>query len=384
MSDRSFQELDPVGGYSLRPVTILLTVLSFAYSVGATVVTWQPGTVAVLAGLAVVVNLVASLGCVYWSSPLRAPFPMVGYLWVVSGTCTAMVIAALSAWGRKTDLDLEWGSIAIGLAVVQLCAYRPARQLIAATVFGEILTCVLVVVRPAFLDGSVNPYSTLLHVSVPLCSIGFGGAVYALTLQREVVRPSASRPQSAVENAQWRRENLGAAPGGQSEMVTNMVIPFLASLRASELVAETDRGRASEIAQSMRASMVADMGRTWLDNTVIQVMSYRDAVIQVRDDAVSDPDRLAEAMSTSQRTATRSLLIALFTHEGFDPAAVAITIRRRGRECEFSLHTRLEYEHPLHDEILAPYIAVMRIVFRSLELSAQPPTLALRFWYEHR
>src|SRR5665213_4049141 len=75
----SYQQLDPVGGYGIQPLTLLTTVITFAYAAGATAFGWDSVREPWLALTALVVSGTAALAMVFWSSPLRAPFSDLGF-----------------------------------------------------------------------------------------------------------------------------------------------------------------------------------------------------------------------------------------------------------------------------------------------------------------
>ena len=96
-----------------------------------------------------------------------------------------------------------------------------------------------------------------------------------------------------------------------------------------------------------------------------------------------DPDRLAEAMITDQRTALRATLLALLERDD----ALRQTLRIRIVAEPAGPVAEVRCELPMGDSAvrtdLAPFFAVLRFVFTELDLAMMPTTLTLRCRYDH-
>jgi hypothetical protein len=384
-ANKSFQQLDPVGGYSVRPVTILLCILIFLYAAGSTAGGWQPDTVPWLAFTALGMSALSSVGAIFWSSPLRAPFSNGSFLWVVGGATLAMVLAAAASWTSDPVLGAAWGPAAVGMSIAQLAPYRPARHLVAATALTALVGVSLVVLRTDAITHHKPVLVAVVEVTVPLVAIGLASAAYAAALGRSV----DGRKASAIREAQAVTDQLreGIVRSVQHDRVTILnlhVVPFFADLLQRNTVRKRDRERALSIADSIRTVMIADVERTWLDAIVDEAGRRRLDESVTGSEMVEDDSRLASAMNTEQRTATRALLVALFDHPGFDPDGFGIVLTKNGSWTVFTLTAKLDNEESILRSELAPYFAVMRIMFATLQLTFQAPTLALRFSYEHK
>jgi hypothetical protein len=384
-SNKSFQQLDPVGGYSVRPVTVLLCILIFLYATGSTVGGWQADTVPWLAFAALGVSALSSVGAIFWSSPLRAPFSNRGFLWVVGGATLAMVLAAAASWLSDPVLGAAWGPAAVGMSIAQLAPYRPARHLVAATVLTALVGVLLVVVRTGAITHHKPVLVAVVEVTVPLVAIGLASAAYAAALGRSVDGRKASAIREALSVTDQLREGIVRSVQHDRVSILNLhVVPFFADLLQRDTVRKRDRERALSIADSIRAVMVADVERTWLDAIVDEAGRRRLDDSVTGSEMVEDDSRLAVAMNTEQRTATRALLVALFDHPGFDPDGFGIVLTKDRSRTVFTLTAKLDNEESILRSELAPYFAVMRIMFATLQLTFQAPTLALRFSYEHK
>ncbi|MDQ1562121.1 MAG: hypothetical protein QOE85_1462, partial [Actinomycetota bacterium] len=62
----------------------------------------------------------------------------------------------------------------------------------------------------------------------------------------------------------------------------------------------------------------------------------------------------------------------------------AILLARKGASCRVKITAKLDKDESIQRSGLAPYFAVLRIVFGDLQVAFQSPTLTLRFSYDHR
>ena len=142
----SYQQLDPVGSYGSRPIT-LVHLARYRRGRGrgdgfrlARVTDPSAALLAIAATAASVARgrRTGRARCVRRSG-------WAGFLIVTGFAGCALVLAFLATWVESADLIEEWAPIAVGLILVQLSSYRPARELIAATILGGILAAFLVV-----------------------------------------------------------------------------------------------------------------------------------------------------------------------------------------------------------------------------------------------
>ncbi|HEX4057680.1 MAG TPA: hypothetical protein VHX87_05120 [Galbitalea sp.] len=381
----SYQQLDPVGSYGSRPITLVLSLGIIVVAAGATAFEWSVVTNPAAALLAVVAVAASALGIVYWSSPLRAPFRWAGFL-VVSGfaACT-LVLAALATRGTSIDLVQDWAPIAVGLILVELSSYRPANELIAATGLGGILAAFLSILTPVLHGFTLPPLVTVLDAALPIVALGAGATAYASVVSRSLRQwysgsGSAERSISpAVKDGIVR-----SVHDDRVSILNHTVVPFLTELLAQDAITPQDRERARSIAATIRTAMVADVDRTWLDSIMDHLADERDDVSLPGSEVVLDHDRLAAQMTTEQRIVMRAVVVALFDHPGFDPDGFAILIARDGGAASVALTAKLDDDESVMRSGLAPYLAVLRIAFGDLQVGFQPPTLTLKFSYDHK
>jgi hypothetical protein len=384
-SGKSYQQLDPVGGYSTRPVTLLGCAGVVLYAVIETVVGWAGVSIPAVAFVALFATVLAAVGVVYWSSPLRAPFPHFGFTTIVLLAIAAMVLDASASWTGAVLPPGEWGPVVFGLSMVELAPYRPPREIAIATAFGGLIAGFIAVLHPATLLSVSPTIVTLVATVVPLVSLGFGSAAYASALRRSLgwLQPDSDLASRAASE-ELRENTMRSAQLDRAGILNRAVVPFFSDILRRDSITPADAAEARAISASIRALMVADVERSWLDNLIDEIARAREDGSLPGSEVVQDAERLAAGMSKEQRIVTRVLLVALLDQPGFDPDGFAILLTRKGPSCRVRISAKLDNDESIQRSGLAPYFAVVRIIFGDLQVAFQPPTLALRFSYDHR
>lgn len=384
-SDLSFQQLDPIGGHSTRPVTIVMCVGIAVYALCSALI--EGGiTIPALAVLSIVLFALSAAGVIFWSHPLRAPFSRTAFLAIMAAATLALAVGSLSSWGNLPNVAL--GPIAVALIILQLSPYRPARDLIAATVFTTIVDAFFAVIRPGVALGNKPIVVTVVEAIIPLLAIGLASGAYA-SAQAHKLGSAAEEREDDLDAESIVILRKGIARSVQHDRVSILnqsVVPFLTELLQRDNVTETDRTRSRVIAASIRSLMVADVERSWLDAVIEHLAegSMASSATQTAgSEVVQDDDRVANAMSSKQRSVVRAVLAAIFAHPGFDADGLGILIERDDDSCLFALTAKLDGEESMLRSGLGAYFAALRGMFTDLEISFDPPTLTLRFSYDH-
>jgi len=134
----------------------------------------------------------------------------------------------------------------------------------------------------------------------------------------------------------------------------------------------------------VRALMIADVDRTWLESVVEQAGRLLDGRSEAVSTVVRDEQRLAEHMSTDERTAVRAFVVALHDDPSFVDDGAEIEITRDGSRCSVVLRATVDSELNVLRGRLAPFLAVVRVMFGDLQVEHEQPALTLRFSYEQR
>jgi hypothetical protein len=381
----SYQQLDPVGSYGSRPITLVLSLGIIGVAVGATVASWSAVSDPVAAVLAVVSTAISALGIVFWSSPLRAPFRWSGFVVVMFFAAVSLVLSAVATWNRSTNVVEQWAPITVGLLLVQLSSYRPALELTAATVLGGLLAAFVAVIHPMSSHFAVPPLVGVLGAALPLVALGAGATAYSSVVVRSLGRwYSKSSASDRTVSPAMKDSVVQSVQNDRVGILNDAVVPFFSGLLSRGAITHNDRAEARDIASSIRSVMVADVDRSWLDSVIDDIATERADVEAPGSEVVQDPHRLASGMSTEQRIVMRAVVIALFDHPGFDPDGFAMVITRDDGWANVTLSAKLDSDESIPRSGLAAYFAVLRIAFGDLNLSFQRPTLILRFSYEHK
>jgi hypothetical protein len=379
--ERTRQQLDPAGTMGSRPIAVAAAVTAFVY---AEVMTFRSGE-QVAEPLFVVLALAAlAFACIMvivQTSPLRAPLSARVHAAVVIPALVAAAFAAAGSWGVDKYARDDWAPISLGLLFVALASYRPAREIVGAGIVSAVLLGFLVVLQAPGFVTDAPPVAFVLQSVTPMLSICFGSAmfssIFVLSLERWHRR--ASRATASLT----KELRDGIARSVQQDRVTILnrdVVPFFSEVLTRGAIVDEDRDRARAIADSIRQVMVAEADRSWLE-TVIEHVGINSIHGRGFSGLVQDEDRLATLMTTDQRTAVRALIVALFELPTFDPTSLGIVLSRRGRGCRGVFTARAEPADYSIRAALAPYFAVMRVVFSDLQVDISEPVLAIRISY---
>jgi hypothetical protein len=219
----------------------------------------------------------------------------------------------------------------------------------------------------------------------PILALALASAAFTDVLVRglDQWRTRARRGFSALSDE--RTESI--ARSVQQDRVTSLnreIVPFLISLVDGAPVTEEARERAREISRRARSLIVAQADRTWLETHAEQTSRADPTTRGVSKVTVHDEARLALHMTTDERTAVRAFLSAATSLVSFVPDKSSIGILDEDGRCAVVMRVAVASpDHAMHGE-LAPYLAVLRVVFGDLEADSGSAELTLRFSYEQR
>jgi hypothetical protein len=373
--ERAFQQLDPLGTLVGRPMTYLMAA---GIPVYASVMTWfnrfdinSP----VLAVVALALTVVTSAVLVYGTSPLRAPFTLRMHVLVTGAAGLAYIASAASLWGTNAYVRDDWGPVVIGLALLALSQYRPPKEIASTGLALALFAGVFTLAQGKHFVTQTPDITFALVAMVPILALSLSSATFGHTLIRGLEswrrRASQAAVSYATSNTDWIARSV------QQDRVTILnqeVVPFFAEVLQHDSITADDRERARRISDAIRVVMIAEADRTWLDTLIEQVAGH----------ASDDPERLATAMSTDQRTAIRAAIIGVAAHPAFSAKGFQLEIRQAGSICTVALTARLETAENVLRGQIAPFLAVIRIVFSDVKVEFAEATLALRFSYEQR
>ena len=374
--ERTPQQVDPLGALSARPVTVLAAAAALVYAgVMTTTTRMEIASPGATAG-AIVALVAAGVVLVLSASPYRAPFRRRSLVALSVLSAGAVVLSAVGTAGRDAFVRDDWPPVAVGVLLLALAPYRPGVEIALAGLGVALVVAVVVVAQsPSFV--TPVPVTSFVVVAVtPVLALAFAGAAFSRTFTRLVeewdARASVARSASAEELIE------SVARSVQQDRVTVLnrdVVPFFTSLVASGTVQEADVERARRIADSLRSTMVAEADRSWLEHLFAGDGAPVSGV-------VVDPDRLAPAMTGEHRTAVRALLVALGATDAVRADDVQVVLRERDGRVDGLLSVPVVGGEASVRHALAPWLAVLRVVFGDLQVDPAPPLLTLRFSYD--
>lgn len=323
----------------------------------------------------------ASVTVVISSSALRAPLTLRQAVFAYGWADAAMVLDSLSTLHTNTHIRDDYGPTVIGLIILAVAPFRPARELAAAGLLSSILVGVVALVQAPSLVTPASPFVFALAAMTPLLILSLGSATFVSVIVQGLER---WRRQARIAVSALGDDDDWIARSVQQDRVTILnqdVVPFFAELLHDEAVTPDDIQRARMLSESIRSVMVAEVDRSWL-NIVVEHAVATHRTDPVGENAIVDERRLAQQMTTDQRAAVRAFLVALFGHPAFTTEGFSV-VMSDSITCNRAVITaELDCtENQVRSE-LAPYFAVLRILFADLTVDLEQPRLTLIFSYD--
>jgi hypothetical protein len=380
--ERTRQQLDPAGVTGMRPVTIAAAVASFVYAVLVTVLVPEHLEHPVTGLLALVLLGVACALVIAQSSSLQAPLSARTHLLVQLFALGAATLSVSASWGANRFIHDDWAPVSIGILLLALSSYRPSRELAGAGVLVAIYLGFLTLLEAPMLAARAPSVAFVVAAVTPMLAMCLGAAMFSSSFITSLERWHRRAEEAAKKLT--KQMQAGIARSVQQDRVTILnkdVLPFFADVLARGEVTVTDRERAASIAVSIRALMVAVADRSWLEEGVEQAVDGRGERIS---GFVNDPQRLAPMITTDQRTALRAFLVALFDEPVFERESLRIEFERVNGRCRGTLTATVDGSDFAMRSALAPYLAVMRVVFCELHVELNQSKLEIRMSYEQQ
>lgn len=379
--ERTRQQLDPVGSLTTRIFAIALSAGAFAYGITMSIRSADQTLNPLIAILAIVLLGGAALTVIIASSSHRAPFTASTHMVVQLLALGSIVLSAASQWGTNKHIQDDFGPISLGMLLVAMGVYRPARELASFGALASIFVGFITLLKVPGLETHAPPASIVLVGMAPVIAMAFGSAAYSARLVGELDKWQHYASQSVAEATSRLTGGIErSVRQDRIRILDRDVFPFLNEILGKETVTEDDRVRARSIAESIRMLMVAEADQTWLEVAASDHGITRDDVHH----SVADASGRANGMVTGQRTALRAFLVALRAHESFvkQSLKVAFSGTQKRSRCVLSANIHDAAGDPR--ETFAPYFAVMRVVFSELKVGFDDNKLTVRFSYEQR
>ena len=382
--ERTRQQLDPAGSTGVAPVTVALSVGAIVYAVVMTLRGASEISNPVLGGLALALLAGAVAVLIRGSASSRAPLTARTHAVATIVAWGAILCESISQWGTNAYIRDDWGPVTLGIIMVALGPYRPARQIAASGIASAVGVGILTYIEVPSLVTPGPPLAFVVLGVTPLLALTFSGAAFSNGLVSSIER---WHTRAEVASAGIQREfREGIARSVQQDRVTILsrdVLPFFAEMLARDEVTEVDRVRAREIADAIRRVMVEEVDRTWLEKLIELLGAEHSNRWGAAKGVVDDQQRRAAAMTTGQRTAMRALLVALCDFPDLSRTDLRIAITGEGGESQVVLSARMPLNEFAMRHAFAPFFAVMRAVFTRFDAGYSRNELTLRFSYDH-
>jgi len=372
------QSLDPLGALGGRPLTVLGGVVGTVTAVFLTLAHPEQVVHPALAVAALVTVAAASAALVVVSAARWTPVRRTSAAMVVAIGGAAAVLSATATWGANSIVRDDWSSLVLGLLLLALSPYRPPRDILLLALASAALVAVITVVQlPYFSAGLPAPVVVTIAV-LPILALAVGGAAFSSAVLAYLTRWRRNATSASAEHADSLQEGITrAVQQGRVLILNQEVVPLFTELVERGSVAPGDGERARSVAAAIRHLMVAETQRSWLDDALSEPGSPGNAG---RPTSVDDRTRLLERMDFEQRSALRAFVVALRERAGVAPSDIAVHVSSAAGQHEVLLTCSTTGKDP--DKVLAPYVAVLRAVFRRVNVVYSPQHVTLRFNYD--
>lgn len=382
---RTIQQIDPLGALGARVYSVLAGVAVVLLALFAT---WSnPAEVRYpwVAALAILTLAAASLLVIVATDARRTAVGRVPFVAAISLAFGASVLASIATWGTGSSVEHEWGPVGIGILILTFVPYRTAHELAVAGILSSVFVGFVALLRYPPTESGIPTMLYVLAAATPVLALSFAASALVSVVITAVVRWQ----ERALDDVRALASQLhdGIARSVQENRVTILnrdVVPFFEEVLNRADISQDDREHASQISDSIRSVMVAEVDRSWLDGVVEEVGSAILGSDAPGSESVLDPERIAAAMTTDQRTAIRALLVALFGNHEFEPDGFDVVLGREDDRCAVTIRASFRARDGVPDTGLAPYLAVLRVVFLDLRSEIADRILKLRFFYDER
>jgi hypothetical protein len=304
----------------------------------------------------------------------RAPSAQVLQLLLVVMTITA----ALSTLGANERLRDDWAPLVVGIILIALTPYRPAREIALWATVHTLVCAVLGMLQSPSASADAPTLLFAVTGSLAVAVMSFGAAAYAHSLNGAIVRWHERAWTAARQTA--LEERGGVARSVQQQRITTLnrdVVPYLSRVVDAADLTDDDITEARRLAVSIRALLVAEIERGWaatlLDELVTQHPHLNIAV------HADDPDDAAGRASLEQRTLVRA--IAEVSIRRLAATAIDLTVRApEGRlTVTYAITTPRPDADALHE--LRGIVELVRGVTERSSVTSRHGRIALEFAY---
>jgi hypothetical protein len=278
---------------------------------------------------------------------------------VVVGVAGAgLVVSALGYWQSVFAIELWWAPFCFAVALSSLAPYLSTWRLL----FWGVIALVTVV-PAAFLivDARVPDWgsvSVFLLIATPAAVSVAAATAFSYSVVHQMLPIVDNRSSEVVSEVFEPDPEDEEAERVMLARYTARAVPFLRSIAERGTVTDGDRALAGEIARYLRDDLVSRSDLAWLglraDDTRVVVV---------------DPERRAQSMRSTQRTAIRDLVRAVLDDPSTDATTIFMELRPQ-EDGSTAVAVTLDTELPEGRRVrhIAPYYFNLRGEMKDVRL----------------
>jgi hypothetical protein len=374
--EQSLQRIDPLGAMAGRRLTIAAALGVLVLSLSLPVLFGGMMRAPVASTTAAGLMIASAVLLVIRTGHRRLPLSRALALSVLA---LALLAQAIAAFGRGADeARVQWAPYTVAILLLAMVPYRPIRDIVAMALVSAGWVGVVTTIALASEPVPVPGFEQLVAV-VPVLALPLSGAVFVRTLLSYLRQWRTDALASTEDEARKQEVAITRAVQQSRVSILNLdVVPFYSGLVERREVTADDIDRARDLASSIRDVMVADTGRSWLDDLLMDRAGPGASAIGPS--LVRDPADLARWMDIDQRAALRAMVGAIRDTDHSE--SLGISLRSSGSSCHGLLVTSVGTPHREAILRLRPYLAVVAAAFSNFSYETIDETLEVRFSYE--
>ncbi|MEL4320065.1 hypothetical protein WJX64_13700 [Leifsonia sp. YIM 134122] len=393
---RSPQVVDPLGTLSAHPLSWIGSIMAVSYAGFQTARQWEAVQQPAVGIAAVVVLVVACAVFLAAAHPSSSPFGPQAAFAVVTLAVVAAALETISRFGTNLLLQDDFGQVTVAILLAMMAPYRPALSLVVGAVAASLALALFPIAQAPYLAVHAPLAEYIVVLVVPPLALGIAAAAFSNGFVCAVRDWQRVVSRAALEIEDEAR--IGLARSVQQQQVSVLardVLPFLTRGINAQTVEREDVDRARALADTLRGSLVAEIGRTWLDDVADGI-----ALPGGGSPGVDDPDVLALRMSGEQRVACAALVAAISRDDEIAARSVAVVLRQGpgarsglrggGGSAASSVSVQISamtdaaprsLSARRAEGILVQYLAVVRVLFEGVVVRVAPGTVTVGFDY---
>lgn len=393
---KSPQVVDPLGTLSAHPLAWIGSIVAVSYAGFQTARQWEAVQQPAVGIAAVVVLVIACAVFLVAAHPTSSPFGPLAAFVVVTLAVVAAALETISRFGSNLLLQDDFGQVTVAILLAMMAPYRPALSLVIGAVASSMALALFPVAQVPYLAVNAPLAEYIVVLVVPPLALGLAAAAFSNGFVRAVRNWQRLVSRAALEIEDEAR--IGLARSVQQQQVSVLareVLPFLTRGINASTVELADVERARALADALRGTLVAEIGRTWLDDVADGI-----AVPGGGSPAVDDPDMLAIRMSGEQRVACAALVAAISADEEIAARSVTVVLRQSagarpgsrigGGPAAASVSVQISATTDAAprslsarraEGLLVQYLAVVRVLFEGVVVRVAPGAVTVGFDY---